>query len=145
MLPRIIEAKYVAEKVVWLRFADGAEGGPNPMRHRDHALAVRPDDADAGLLGSLDQLRFVAGPRIARLTESRREYDGVRDAGPAAVPHGRRDGCHGHGNDGEIARFRHGVGVGIAALPVQLGILRIDEVNRLLEARRPETRGSIRE
>ena len=26
MLPRIVEAKYVVEKVVWLRFADGAEG-----------------------------------------------------------------------------------------------------------------------
>jgi hypothetical protein len=26
MLPRIVEARYVAHKVVWLRFADGAEG-----------------------------------------------------------------------------------------------------------------------
>jgi len=26
MLPRIVEARYVADKVVWLRFADGAEG-----------------------------------------------------------------------------------------------------------------------
>ena len=26
MLPRIVEAKYVAGKVVWLRFNDGAEG-----------------------------------------------------------------------------------------------------------------------
>lgn len=26
MLPRIVEARYVAQKVVWLRFADGAEG-----------------------------------------------------------------------------------------------------------------------
>lgn len=26
MLPRIVEARYVARKVIWLRFADGAEG-----------------------------------------------------------------------------------------------------------------------
>ena len=26
MLPRIVEARHVAQKVVWLRFADGAEG-----------------------------------------------------------------------------------------------------------------------
>lgn len=26
MLPRILEAKYVADKVVWLRFSDGVEG-----------------------------------------------------------------------------------------------------------------------
>jgi hypothetical protein len=26
MLPRIVEARYVAQKVIWLRFADGAEG-----------------------------------------------------------------------------------------------------------------------
>ena len=26
MLPRLAEAKYVADKVVWLRFNDGAEG-----------------------------------------------------------------------------------------------------------------------
>jgi hypothetical protein len=26
MLPRIIDARYVTQKVVWLRFADGTEG-----------------------------------------------------------------------------------------------------------------------
>lgn len=26
MLPRIVDARYVTEKTVWLRFADGAEG-----------------------------------------------------------------------------------------------------------------------
>jgi hypothetical protein len=26
MLPRVIDARYVGEKTVWLRFADGAEG-----------------------------------------------------------------------------------------------------------------------
>jgi hypothetical protein len=26
MLPRVVEARYVAQKTIWLRFADGAEG-----------------------------------------------------------------------------------------------------------------------
>jgi hypothetical protein len=26
MLPRVIDARYVAQKIVWLRFADGTEG-----------------------------------------------------------------------------------------------------------------------
>lgn len=45
MLPRIVEARYVAGKIVWLRFTDGAEGEVD-LRHELDGEVFEPLRSD---------------------------------------------------------------------------------------------------
>jgi hypothetical protein len=66
MLPRIVEARYVARKVLWLRFADGAEGEVDLAAELDGEV-FEPLREDAYFrLGKLDPvLRTIVWPNGA--------------------------------------------------------------------------------
>ena len=106
--------------------SDTAEHGPHPVLHRQHALAVRPDDAHACLVEHPLQLSFELASIGPCLAESCRQHHRKADAGLAAVADRLRHRRGWHRDQRQLARLVDGAGIGIALEPVQLLVLGID-------------------
>ena len=82
----------------------GAEAREHALRQREHADAVRPDDAHAGALDRRLELRLKRRAFLADLPEARAQQDREADAGLAARLERGRNTRSGQRDDREVAR-----------------------------------------
>ena len=106
-----------------------AEAGVEPRSEIDQALAIRADQANAGLGRCLAQLGFECGAGGAGLAIAGAQHDAERDAGSAAGAHRLDRSLRRHRDQREVTRLVDVGNAGVAAKPVDLLVFRIDRID----------------
>jgi hypothetical protein len=112
----------------------GCEGAQDAALHIDHAHAVGADHAHAGAARKRADVELPFGPLTADLGKARTEHHRSANAlGSAVFERGQHGGCR-HRNDGQVHRPGHRRHTGERRQPLDLRRLRVDRVERPVEA-----------
>ena len=98
-----------------------------------HAEAIGADDAHAAAFGGGSELLLQRDAFAAHFAEARRQHDGERDAGSAALLDYAEDMLRRERHECDVAGLGHRSDIFIAGESLDFGIFRIDRIDLALE------------